>query len=550
MRPTFPILLALALGAAALPSRALADGVPALPYPPIGQKKPALVADGAGGAWLTFKADDSSRGLVHVLGSGQPDPWWPANFLRPGVDISLTMPSRITADSSGRVFVFADQSIQDTLVAGYGNAGAALPGYPIRAELFYPSPYVLATGGRVFSAVTGGLQLGSGTRVAVLSTAGVIEREVELTSIYQVNSGGGDAVPDGAGGIIVGQVCYTASDYTSGKDLTAVRVSPNGTAPWGNSGVVVCKVNGDQSAPKMAADGSGGVLVSWTDARTSPASSPSDIYASRLTATGAIATGWSALGLRVAAAAGAQTESRIVDDGAGGAWIFWRDQRVADIDLYFTHVLGNGVFAPGFNNQGTLLCGATGGPSELSVVADGAGGFFAAWIDPRTGSSDVYGTHYTAAGAPAPGWPADGLALCDNAAFAETPLLARTGVERAILAWRDLRDTGGRIYTMAIGMSGPLAVGDGPAARTTLRLSAARNPAQGLPELRLASALRGKVTVDLVDLGGRVVRSADVEASSNEIGVRFTGGPLAPGIYFASARQGSERAVLRVCVLR
>src|SRR5215510_12321532 len=50
------------------------------------------------------------------------------------------------------------------------------------------------------------------------------------------------------------------------------------------------------------------------------------------------------------------------------------------------------------------------GAWTLSV---GGGGQFIAWEDARDGDLDVYLTRVTNSGAPATGWPIDGVALCD-----------------------------------------------------------------------------------------------------------------------------------------
>jgi hypothetical protein len=551
--PHFVILAVLAACLLLPPAGpARAGGVPSLSYPSYGQRKPALAADGAGGAWLTFKTDSLSRGLVHLSGAGIPDPFWPNGLLRPGLDVTLTTPSRILADSSGRVYLFADWCSSDTLVTGYDATGDTLAGFPSRADLFYISPYVvLGGGGRLIAAFEGAMAAGSGVRFAIFGPGGGLEQEFEVVNIYQVIQAATEAVPDGAGGMILGLPIYSASDYSTGSDLAVIRVAPTGTRPWGDNGRLVCSAPGNQSAPHLWPDGAGGVLMCWTDARTSPASSPTDIYATRVTAAGAVASGWTLGGKRVAAAGGAQQDSRIVDDGAGGAWILWRDQRVADFDLYFTHVLANGAFAAGFDNLGTLLCGATGSAADPQMVPDGAGGFFAVWIDPRDGEADLYGTHISSAGLPAAGWPADGLALCDEPTGLETLQLVRTGPMRALVAWRDLRVPGGRIYALGIADAGPVTAEVSGAAEPVLRLRAALNPARGQPELLLSAPAGDAVTVDLLDLAGRVVRRARAVPTGPETRVRFAGGPLAPGVYFASARQGGAgRSVLRVCVLR
>lgn len=549
-----PRILAVAALLACIPpaSVALADGVPPLPWIHAGQTRPALVADGAGGAWLAFKTDTYANGLARLRGDGRGDPGWPLGLFTTGMLVQLSSPTRLLANSADRVLILSDQCSYERLVMAYGADGDTAAGFPVSTELFFNTPgSVLGSDGRVLTAVLaafGGAQ--SGLRYAIHSALGAVIDEGEVVMDYQVIAGELQVVPDGADGMILGVPMHFAPDYSTGTDVAIQRLAADGSRPWGVNGLVLCNTGGNQADIRVASDGAGGALVTWTDPRTTPAASPLDVYAARVTPAGTLAPGWTAQGKRVASATGAQFDSRVADDGAGGAWILWRDQRVTDIDLYFTRVLGNGAFAPGFTSMGTLLCGAAGTPTEPRLVADGAGGFFAVWIDPRDGEADLYGTHVTSAGVPAPGWPADGLALCADPAIQSQPALAATGLLAAIVAWKDARVPGGQVFALALGDAGPNTadVGDPPAAG--LRLRAAANPVTGPPEVWLSAPSEGRVEVGLFDLAGRCVRRTVVQAGATETRVRFAGGPLAAGVYFARAGQGARSAVARLCVLR
>ena len=532
---------------------AFADGVPAIPWYGGGQSWPGLVADGAGGAWLAFKTDGASNGLVRLAGNALADPGWPNGIYHTNLEVQPGSPARVLANSPDRVFVLSDYCNFDPLVTAYDDTGATVAGFPTNVAYFYRTPgAVIGADGRVLAAATASFGAGStGVRFAIVSPSGQLLAETQVPMDFQVLTPMPfTVVPDGAGGMYVGVPIYFASDYSTGFDLALLRIAGDGTRPWGNGGRVVCSANANQSDIRLWPDGAGGVLVTWTDARTSPAASPFDIYAARYTSAGVLATGWTNQGKRVTSVTGAQMDSRVVDDGAGGAWILWRDERVSDIDLYFTHVLGNGAFAAGFSTLGTLLCGATGSASDPQMVPDGAGGFFAVWLDPRDGEADLYGTHITAAGTPAAGWPANGLALCDDPARQAHPAIVATGAGKAIVAWRDERIAAGHVYTLALDDGGPVTTGVPPAQAPALRLRAAVNPSFGLADLWLAAPAGGRVDVDLLDVTGRVVRRASVSSTGAESRVRFEAGPAAPGVYFATARQGAHRATVRLCVLR
>lgn len=533
---------------------ALADGIPVMNSFAGGQNRPGLASDGAGGAWVAFKTDAVggviSNGLVRVSSVGAPDVRWPNGIYTTGLTMEATGTTRVLANSNNRVLLVSDLCAYNKLAMGFGSDGDTLPGFPASATLFYPQPrFVLGQDGRIMTAVTGALNVNGtyGVRFAIVDAAGVVLSEQEVTMNFQVSSTETQAITDGAGGMILGVPAYwSGGGGTTGNDIAIIRIASDGSRPWGDGGVVVCNVNGNQTALRVWPDGSGGVLITWMDSRTGGL--PTNIYASRFTSAGVLAAGWTTNGKLVASATGGQTESRVVDDGAGGAWIMWRDERVADIDLYYTHVLGNGAFAPGFTNVGTILCGAIGPASDPQMAPDGAGGFFSIWSDVRDGEADVYGTHITSAGVLAAGWPVYGLELCTDPTTQSQLALLATGPNKALAAWRDSRAAGGRIYVLGLGNSGTLDVVAGP--KASLRLRAAANPVAGSPVLWLSAPAGEPVEVALVDIAGRAVRRTTVTATGSEVRASLDGGPLAAGIYFATARRGSERSVLRVCVLK
>ena len=104
---------------------------------------------------------------------------------------------------------------------------------------------------------------------------------------------------------------------------------------------------------------------------------------------------------------------QIVSDGAGGAIVIWQDYRSGiDYDVYAQHVTATGVVDPIWPLNGVAICTATNEQQLPQLVSDGAGGAIVTWYDYRSGSSDIYAQHVTAAGVADPTWPLDGVALC------------------------------------------------------------------------------------------------------------------------------------------
>ena len=90
-------------------------------------------------------------------------------------------------------------------------------------------------------------------------------------------------VQDGMGGAVM-----SWSDFRNGgsnPDIRVQRVGSGGTPTWGSDGVGVCTNTGYQFNPAIASDGNGSAVAVWVDFRPG---SQSDIYASRVDASGAI----------------------------------------------------------------------------------------------------------------------------------------------------------------------------------------------------------------------------------------------------------------------
>jgi hypothetical protein len=302
---------------------------------------------------------------------------------------------------------------------------------------------------------------------------------------------------------------------------------------------------GDQTDPRIVPDGSGGVLFAWTDPRAGHAS---DIYALRLDSDGQRVPGWAYYGQPVCDAAGEQSKPRLVADGSGGAWVVWKDQR-SDLagDLRTTHVLGNGTFAPGFTSAGRELCTAPGAQADVELAGDGAGGFFAVWTDERTGDADVYAQHVLAGGTLAADWPVNGRALGTAPGAQDQPAIANVAAGRAVIAWRDARTGPARVYATAI-VDGSTTGVPVPAAGA-LRVAAA-GATSGLVNLRLSLPLPGRARVELVDVSGRVVARRELDGPLDQGAVALPAARLEPGLYFALVRQGNASASARVTILR
>jgi len=522
----------------------------------------SVLPDGAGGAYVGFKIAYRSPSLPaeiavgHVLASAGRDPGWAALPMMPAGSLPQNAPpgpSHVLLAPGGNVLAFADFSSASTpkdIVREVGASGA-VPGYPG----FQP-----AYAYNVFDAVSrsdGGTlilskALGSLNLLATVVTAAGAGTEVFTpldVSNGLVTTVQGDqlvGVPSGVGGAIAVMLEPFVGGATQ-VDIIAVRVDGAGNPVWSDTWRTITSAGFDQRDPVAVSDGADGVIVAWDDARS--LSMSTDIYALRLLANGALAPGWISGGKPISFRAGAQFQPAIASDDAGGAWIAWNDGRNADstgVDLYFTHVLANGTFAPGSVANGRVLCAAGADQSSVRLARDGSGGVFAVWLDARNGHLDLYAQHLNSAGSPTAGWAATGNAVCTNAAGKAQPALNLVSPGRAIVAWNDARTGTDVVYAAALDVAkGVLGVPAPLVAR--LALAPGTNPSHGGIELRLDAAGLGDVRVTLFDVAGRVQAERIVAGPVRATHLHFDG--LRPGLYLARATQAGTNASTRIAVL-
>lgn len=198
--------------------------------------------------------------------------------------------------------------------------------------------------------------------------------------------------------------------------------------------------------PHVTSDGSGGVFLTWADLRNSPSQ---DIYASRLNSDGSLALGWNVGGNLVCMAPESRSNQVAISDGAGGVLIAWADARsVIYPDLYAQHVTSAGALAPGWPLEGIAVSKApysqgelaTPRPAQQSLVTDDFGGLICGWRETRVGGADIWANRITPIGSVAPGWMVDGIPACGVYLKQENPMLARDGNGGAFVAWTDFRN--------------------------------------------------------------------------------------------------------------
>ena len=543
-------LLPALLLAAVTARLARADGAPVGPVPTEDQSRPAITSDGHGGAVVTYKTASLKAGAVHLNASGVPDGG--LGFAPAAMPFALDAgdPLRVSLPSDTQLVLAADRATgSGPVVTSLRSGGSATSGFPVSLGMPHRYPALVpGLGGRTLIVSKNDDASTFWTlRAAIIRANGQVQSSVQLPSSVQFfNADRLDATTDGAGGLIAVFAYYDAAASGS-KDLAVFRYTASGTRPWGDVPRPIVFAANDQTDPHIVPDGHGGALFAWTDPR-SPGNG-SDIYALHIDGGAQRVAGWDFYGQPVCDAIGEQSQPRLAADGFGGAWVVWKDQR-ADLagDLRISHVLADGSFAPGFTSSGLEVVTAPGVQAEAQLAGDGAGGCFVVWRDERSGNPDIYSQHLLSNGTLPAGWPANGRALTTAPGVQEQPAIASVGAGRVLIAWRDARTSPSRIYATAVvdaGTTGVPAAGHGG-----LRIAAAGSAGDEV-RLRLSLPAAGSARIDLVDVSGRVRASLDCAGplEAGTVTLRAAG-RLEPARYFARVRQGAASASASVTVLR
>lgn len=323
----------------------MVDGVAATRAPQT-QDNPTVAPDGTGGAyvawndWRDYPASNVDLYVQHITAAGSVWPGWPADGMRVGVHMGDQGFPRMLPDGSGGVLItwgHATSDLPDVYAIRILPDGSVAPGWPAEGRLVFVG-HGLA---RIEPDLAGGFYLAAG----------------------RVNDEGWDD-------------SFRVQRLTLGGDVVP---------GWPLDGLVVCRpLPGNRAGIQVAADGEGGLLLTWYDYRLPGG----EILASRVTPQSTLSPGWPLDGLFVSdpPAPGFHYGSVISSDRSGGAYVAWQIDRTfegqPEVVSFLQHLSGEGTVAPGWPVGGVRVA-----PSQFMndpiLVPDGAGGVIVFWDELR-----------------------------------------------------------------------------------------------------------------------------------------------------------------------
>lgn len=304
------------------------------------QSGPSIVADNAGGAYITWAVDNrlfSNYDLYiqHIDNTGAQ--LWATDGLSVSSMVDESSPS-ITEDGNGGVIITWMHLYSELYAQKYNSAG-----------------------------------------VAQWTANGVAIR----TTTNDVS--GPKIASDNAGGAII-----TWIDSRVGTDVYAQKVNSSGIVQWAVDGVIVSDVPGNKFGLKLISNGNNGAYLVWVDGRNGL---DNDIYAQQIDGTGSSL--WTNNGKVISNANLSQNNPDLCDAGNGNLVITWD----SNIDAFG----GTSVYAKKLNSAGasqwaadSLEIGVYG--NEAVVVPDNTGGAIVSFLRGGFSSADVFAQHICYAG--------------------------------------------------------------------------------------------------------------------------------------------------------
>ena len=329
--------------------------------------------------------------VQRVTAAGGIAPGWPANGVGVAVSpVAETNPSICTDGGGGVIVVYeyafssADHDIYEARVTATGHLVDWSPIYTTTS--YSQNPVVapdLAHGCYLAFSDTPSSGVVQVRAAHLDSTGSAIYTPTVLTGISPYQQYSPQIDVDGAGGAFVAWSDRGTGDF----DIMLSRVGPTQAPelPFVGNGVRVCGVAGsDQDLSGIAYDGAGGVLVTWADYRYS--SLTPQAFGMRVLANTAFAPGWTLNGVALGYTGLYQFYAVPVPDGTGGGLFVWFDARGGSFAgaLYATRLTATGALAPNWSPAGTPFVSTDIEQPAFVASPDARRGVIAALVDYRT----------------------------------------------------------------------------------------------------------------------------------------------------------------------
>lgn len=240
------------------------------------------------------------------------------------------------------------------------------------------------------------------------------------------------------------EVIMAFEDARAGNyNIFVQKVSRSGSLSWGANALPVSRSGNEQTNSQVVADNSGGAYICWEEKGT--------IKAQRLSSSGKPLWGGP---LSVGPGGAKQSNPLMISDGKGGAILVWIDERnpLSLHDLYGQRI--NPAGEQLWGKKGKPVTEANGNQSEPVMISDDNNGAIVCWTDYRNGdrNPDIYAQRLSAGGVRL--WNNEDVLVCGAPDVQRRPALAGDGEGGAMVAWTDKGGGSYDIYAQRLSASG------------------------------------------------------------------------------------------------
>jgi len=498
-----------------------------------------MCPDGSGGALFAWADERTAPGTVNAYvqrlkGDGTVVPGWPVNGV--AVSSSGTVDRvYVNPDGLGGALVLWRQTNPSGFYLMRVDGGGAIhPGWPAGGRRLNDD---FTTGAYSTAKGPGGSFWFGWTQYRPLNDA-------YIAKITRIDSSGTTIAPfDTVGyGLAIEELITSLALVTDTTGAVIYTVGKYFNAPVDQIHTLVGRVNtagvrtleaslpyGEQvtAAAIAVPDGAGGLFAAWATHNTFPVSN--GLWAQHY-GPGSTKLWPDSVTVPFVPVLVAGTDGGVYHLGATGA-----------NQLNILHRTSDGSIAPGWTPGGlTLTTGAR--LAQIGGVATEPG-LIVSWAETGAGT-DLRARGVLATGAPDAAWPAAGAIVCNATGNQGGYSFIPTATGGAIFGWSDDRGPNRAVYATRVEVSPPLSIP--PAVPGVLAFRAvAPNPARDVVRVELASVANRPVTIELVDVRGRVLSRREAAATTT-----LSTRGLPPGLYWLRATQDNATATARIAVVR
>jgi hypothetical protein len=337
----------------------------------------------------------------------------------------------------------------------------------------------------------------------------------------------------------------------SDPNIYAQHIAANGNISWQTDGIGICTSTGFQQNPQILASDNNIAYIAWQDRR----SANDDIYAQRIDTSGTIS--WTAEGLAVCSESHEQNNVAIASDGTGGVIMSWTDLRDDQGNIYSQRIDAAGNVQ--WTSNGVAVCSAGGIQDWSVIIADGSGGAIVVWEDQRQGAlnTDIYAQRINASGVPQ--WTAGGVAIGTATDIQITPQLINDGSGGAYITWADQRQglTNKDIYVQWVDNQGNLAgvvgiEGKDPAIISDFKLyQNFPNPFNPTTVINYQLPMINHVSLKVYDILGREVTTlVNTRMPAGKHQVSWNASKMPSGIYYYQLQAGDFQDIKKMILMK